>query len=204
MIGKDELFLWDAEEPLENERWADRVASASFELIEQYLYKKYGTTNLSFYSDRYTIVENNDIEGEDKRIGTIKIIDVLEDNFVPKEVKVELGVFGIVLTGTESDIENNCAYDNGTITSDLLETCSYCNDPACEMECMEYQEHCSDRDMDCQIEKQKEGQEFRLHRAAAHAVESMVLAHWCAGVDVTTPAYKEGIETTFDALTNNL
>jgi len=36
--------------------------------------------------------------------------------------------------------------------------------------------------------------------AALTTIEKMVLAHACAGVDITTPAYIEGIETTVDAV----
>jgi hypothetical protein len=38
--------------------------------------------------------------------------------------------------------------------------------------------------------------------AALNAIESIVLAHAIAGVDVTTPAYLEGIETAVDAISN--
>ena len=34
-------------------------------------------------------------------------------------------------------------------------------------------------------------------------VESMVLAHACAGIDIESPAYIEGIETAIDAIANN-
>lgn len=36
--------------------------------------------------------------------------------------------------------------------------------------------------------------------AAYNAIESLILAHACAGIDVTTPAYIEGIETAVDAI----
>ena len=36
------------------------------------------------------------------------------------------------------------------------------------------------------------------------ALESMILAHACAGIDVTSAAYVEGIETTIEAMANNL
>lgn len=36
------------------------------------------------------------------------------------------------------------------------------------------------------------------------AIESMVLAHHCAGIDVSSPAYVEGIETAVDACWNQL
>ena len=40
--------------------------------------------------------------------------------------------------------------------------------------------------------------------AAIDGIESMVLAHACAGVDVESPRYIEGIETTVDAVLNNV
>lgn len=43
-----------------------------------------------------------------------------------------------------------------------------------------------------------------LYNAAIDGVESLVLAQWAAGVDVTTPAYKAALETTIEALTNAL
>jgi hypothetical protein len=39
--------------------------------------------------------------------------------------------------------------------------------------------------------------------AAMDAVESMVLGHACAGVDVESPAYIEGLETAIDAIMGN-
>lgn len=38
---------------------------------------------------------------------------------------------------------------------------------------------------------------------ALDALESLILAHACAGIDVGSPAYLEGIETAMDALSNN-
>jgi hypothetical protein len=44
----------------------------------------------------------------------------------------------------------------------------------------------------------------RLYRAAMDAIESLILAHACAGLDVASPAYVEGIETAVEACCNNL
>ena len=41
------------------------------------------------------------------------------------------------------------------------------------------------------------------YEAAIDAVESMILAHACAGVDIASSAYAEGIETAVDAIGNN-
>jgi len=110
----------------------------------------------------------------------------------PKTIK--LPCFGIVVTLTDDG--------NGSITSDLKETCPYCNDPACDMNCPDFGEHCSDRDKEEQIRKQSEMYEFLCHRAAQDALESMILAHAIAGIDIETPAYIEGIETAIEALAN--
>lgn len=44
----------------------------------------------------------------------------------------------------------------------------------------------------------------RLCQAAMDAIESLVLAHACAGVDVASPDYVEGIETAVEACMNKL
>jgi len=44
----------------------------------------------------------------------------------------------------------------------------------------------------------------RKFNAAIDGLEALILAHACAGVDVESPAYIEGIETAVDALGNNL
>ncbi len=43
-----------------------------------------------------------------------------------------------------------------------------------------------------------------LYNAAIDGIESMILGHACAGIDITTEAYKEGIKTAVDACANNL
>jgi hypothetical protein len=43
-----------------------------------------------------------------------------------------------------------------------------------------------------------------LFDTAMDAVESMVLAHAIAGIDVSSPAYIEGIETAVEACANNI
>jgi len=40
--------------------------------------------------------------------------------------------------------------------------------------------------------------------AALDAIESLILAHAIAGIDVESPAYLEGIESAVDAVSNNL
>jgi len=40
--------------------------------------------------------------------------------------------------------------------------------------------------------------------AAMDGIESMILAHACAGIDIASPAYIEGIETAVLACQNNM
>ena len=49
--------------------------------------------------------------------------------------------------------------------------------------------------------KDAEGMKFN---AAIDGLESLILAHACAGIDVTSPAYIEGVETAVEAISNNL
>jgi hypothetical protein len=43
----------------------------------------------------------------------------------------------------------------------------------------------------------------RCYRAAIDGLESLVLAHVCAGMDVQSPAYLEGIEGAVEAIVNH-
>lgn len=91
----------------------------------------------------------------------------------------------------------------GTITSDLPEICSYCNSADCDMTCPDALEYISDRDPEEFRLKSEQALNFRVYNSAMHAIESLILAHACAGIDVTTPAYVEGIESAFDGCSNN-
>jgi hypothetical protein len=46
--------------------------------------------------------------------------------------------------------------------------------------------------------------EDELYNAAMDGIESLILAHACADVDITTPYYLEGIENAVDACANNI
>jgi xanthine/CO dehydrogenase XdhC/CoxF family maturation factor len=43
-----------------------------------------------------------------------------------------------------------------------------------------------------------------VYNAAIDGIESLVLAQWAAGVDVTSAAYKEALDTAYEAISNNL
>lgn len=111
-----------------------------------------------------------------------------------QEKIIELPCYGIVISLTGDG--------SGSITSDIKESCSYCQEFDCNMDCHEFQKHCFCKEWDKLQEKQSERIEFLCHRAAADALESIILGHAVAEVDVSTPAYLEGIETAIQGLTN--
>jgi hypothetical protein len=46
--------------------------------------------------------------------------------------------------------------------------------------------------------------EVNDYNCAIDGIESMILAHACAGIDIESPAYLEGIETAVEGYANNL
>ena len=52
--------------------------------------------------------------------------------------------------------------------------------------------------------KEPQNSEDNLFNSAVDGLESLILAHFCAGIDVSSPAYLEGIETACQALGNNI
>jgi hypothetical protein len=42
------------------------------------------------------------------------------------------------------------------------------------------------------------------YNAAIDGLESLILAHACAGIDIASPAYLEGIEAAVEAIANNV
>jgi hypothetical protein len=79
--------------------------------------------------------------------------------------------------------------DMGTISSDLRESCPGCNDP----DCYSHKE-----------ETEGERHARLIFNNAMSGIEAMILGHACAGIDITTPSYLEGIESAVAGCLNNL
>lgn len=122
--------------------------------------------------------------GKGRKRETRQILD-FDEEAESGERTIKLPCYGIIV---------NLTGDGGaSITSDLHEVCPYCEDPACDMYCENFDDTTKTR---------LERVDFLRHRAAIDAIESLVMAHAVAGIDITTPAYIEGIETVQQALTN--
>lgn len=47
-----------------------------------------------------------------------------------------------------------------------------------------------------------DAEDYNKYEAMCDAIESLVLGHFCAGVDVNSKAYVEGLKTALDAIGN--
>ena len=86
---------------------------------------------------------------------------------------------------------------SGTITSHLKERCPYCDTRTCRNDCDGAQGNIENIVDDGELDR----------RVAANdvmdVIESMVLAHACAGLDINSPSYLSGIETAVESVANN-
>jgi hypothetical protein len=100
---------------------------------------------------------------------------------------VKLPCFGIVVELTEIELHSLTPnrYNGGSITSDLKE-----DYPIAEYDLPE--------------EKKEAEIEIDLYNSAMDALESIILGHACAGEDIESLAYIEGIETAVQACSNNI
>ena len=111
---------------------------------------------------------------------------------------IELQSYGIVLT---VDPDNPGA---GTITSDLeRQTCPYCSQADCCFSCDESQASGWTVEAGKLAESSDDLASRLKYNGILDGIESMILAHSCADIDVTTPEYLEGIETAVQAAENN-
>ncbi len=94
-----------------------------------------------------------------------------------QKTHIELPVHGIRLVLSPEG--------SGTIVSEpMYETCPKCNKPSCL-----YQKDATGR---------------LGFNGAIDGIMSMILAHACAGIDIKSPAYMEGIETAIQSAGENL
>lgn len=112
---------------------------------------------------------------------------------------IKLDSFGIVLIVDEEKP------GGGSISSGLeRETCSCCGLPDCCFNCDESKADGGFNEA-AKMDESEEDVAGRLqYNGVLDGIEAMTLAHACAGIDVASPAYLEGIETAIQGAANNL
>jgi hypothetical protein len=100
---------------------------------------------------------------------------------------IKLAFFGIVIRTNRKG--------SGTIESDLKEPCPGCGSPCCYFDCPAPQR-------DRTAETEAEARQRLESNCRIDGIESLILAAACAGIDVTTPAFAQAIETAVEAIWN--
>jgi hypothetical protein len=102
------------------------------------------------------------------------------------ETTIETNCYGIIVTLTG---------DGGAgISSELHEPCPCCGGFDCYRDCADTTH--------IMLEDEDDMEERLDFNKRMDAIESMVMAHACAGIDIMAPAYIEGIETAVQACGN--
>lgn len=110
----------------------------------------------------------------------------------------------INITLSDPVYDGSIRYGGGSIQSCLKETCPHCKDSNCDFECLEAHRWSSIKDSMSPIEKCGELEGYRNFNFACDGIESMIMGHAIAGVNIESAAYLEGIEAALDAMGNNL
>ena len=92
-------------------------------------------------------------------------------------------------------IEIDAFADGGVIHSNLKELC-----PICGADCYGGCESLSSEE----VEAPEDMEARRMFNTAMDAVESVILAHSCSGVDVESKEYIDGLKTAIEAISNNI
>ena len=107
------------------------------------------------------------------------------------EKNIELPCYGIRLSlSRKSDAE---PWGGSIESPQLKDPCPYCKRLDCDGYCLESRGGMSE-------ETEEERDSRILYNAAIDGIESLILAHACAGIDVESPAYLEGLETAVQAV----
>lgn len=93
---------------------------------------------------------------------------------------------------------------SGRITTDMKESCPCCGETECYADCDGSQMDEAAADAAGVAYESEEDQEGRkLFNAAVDGMEALILGAASAGVDISSAAFVEGIETAYSALGNN-
>lgn len=90
----------------------------------------------------------------------------------------------------------------GNVHSTLKQSCPYCGQWNCYHNCAKSSEAWDNSSEELETEDEYDSR-YR-YNTAIDAVESLVLAHACAGINVDSKEYKEGLKSAIEAMANNL
>ena len=148
----------------------------------------------------------NQLSEDDLREGSSYQQDIFSGKYdwlIRKSNIITLPTHNILVTVEDPIYDGSVKFSGGAITSSLKETCPHCQDTDCDFDCPDAHEWASSRDIeDCQ-DNLAELASQRNYNFACDAIESMVLGHAVAGVNIETVAYLEGLEAAINAVANH-
>jgi len=103
----------------------------------------------------------------------------------------------ITITTEFDDLIIAVSKGHGVMTGTLKEICPYCGQPDCYFDCDESQ-------YNDDLETGDETDSRRDYNNAMNGIESLLLALACEGVDVSSQAFRNALQTATESCANNL
>lgn len=144
---------------------------------------------------------------EDLRAGHALQKEIFDGHFdwlIKKDGMITLPTYNISVTLTDPVFNGSVRYGGGNIHSSIKETCPYCQNADCDFDCPESSKWQNVKDTMSSIEKRAELEDLRNYNYACEGIESIILGHAVAGVDIESAAYLEGLESAIQGMANNL
>ena len=143
--------------------------------------------------------ENSELDGYNrielwKLVNLAKKLDLVGDYFDEEITPKEKSDVETISPSFSVIVER----DSGAIMTDLKEPCPYCNQIDCYSDC---EESIIDAEG---LEGPEDLDSRHSFNSAMNGVESMILAHAVAGINVTTREYLDGVATAVEACAVNL
>lgn len=149
--------------------------------------------------------EHKDLtEQEDKKISqlTTEIFMKKWDWLIFDKDYIRLSEFKIEIYLDTPIYDGSVHWAGGRIISEMKEACQHCKDINCDFDCVEALKWANIKDSMDVKSKMEELEGNKIYNYACDALESMILAHAIAGVNVQSAGYLKGIRTSLDAMAN--
>lgn len=118
-------------------------------------------------------------------------------------ISIPIGEIKVELRPSE-DTPN--IYVCGWITSALKEVCEVCHNPKCNFDCYNNNDKLDElqySNISEYVCLKSDLEDKRVFNHRIDAIESLILAHAIAGVNIMNPDYVEGVRVSVDACANN-
>jgi hypothetical protein len=120
-----------------------------------------------------------------------------KNHFSIPEFKIEVKLDEIMYDGS-------IRWNLGEIKSGMKVICPHCNDSNCNFDCVEALSWASDINESLMQDKKETLESYRNSNYGIDAIESLILGHACAGVDISSTIYIEGLRSAINGFPDNI